>query len=212
MLNIISHFRLLAQGNFMDELRDGVDYGDESEDEYGLPWEDFIEDNIEEEPLEPETQYPTTGLQPQPPQTTETPGILEPIEEELGGYAPGDTDMLNGEELYVADSYDDINALIRDSLQRYVIKIDYTTIDGRFTGDRVVEPHRTFVAGTGNNILLTFDRTVGDIRGFVIGNIKPGAVLYENTFDVKPEIMRPRPKRRPIAKGGKPRKQVSKRR
>ncbi|NMC63304.1 MAG: hypothetical protein GYA55_09065 [SAR324 cluster bacterium] len=198
----------------MDELRQGVDYGPE-EDEYGLPWEDFIEDNIQETPETPEIppeELPPEGTEPEaiPPESEAIPP--ESGEASVGGYQAGDVDTLNGEQLPIAETYDDINQLIRDSLGQYVIKFDYTTRHGIFTPDRIVEPHRTFVASTGNNILLTYDRTVGDIRGFIIGNIKPGGVLYENTFEIKPEIMRNRPKRRPIVKGKKPRRMVSKRR
>lgn len=185
VLNIFSHFRY-AQGNFIDELRQGVDYGPDADDEYGLPWEDYIEDNIaeEEEPkLEPEAAEPELE-----PEIAEQPRI--------NGYQAGDVDFFEGEELPVVKSYDNINALIRDSLRRHVVKIDYTTRHGVFTSDRIVEPHRTFTAGTGNQILLTFDRSVGNgaggIRGFIISQIHPGAVLYENNFQIHPEIMKTR--------------------
>ena len=207
MLNIFGQQNKHAQGNFMDDLHPGVDYGtDADRDEYGLPWEDFIEDNIDVSKEEPEPEFPSTEPQP-----------IDPIDrypEELqtNGYQQGDVDILDGENLPIIDSYDDVNALIKDSLLQRVIKIDYTTRFGIFTPDRIVEPHRTFTAGTGNQILLTFDRTVGDIRGFIIGNIKPGGVLYENTFDVKPDIMRSSPRRQPIVKGPEPKRQVSKRR
>lgn len=208
MLNVLSQLRRQAQGNFIDELREGVDYGPEAEEEYGLPWEDFIEDNIDVEEEPTETPFPPEAPDLQP-VDIEGP---RPDEAETSGYQQGDVDFFNGEELPVIDSYDDVNALIKDSVLKHVIKIDYTTRFGVFTPDRIVEPHRTFTAGTGNQILLTYDRTVNDIRGFIIGNIKPGAVLYENAFDVKPEIMRPRPQRRPIMKGTEPKRQVSKRR
>jgi hypothetical protein len=210
MKHIVSHLLKSAVGeNFMDELRHGVDYGPE-EDEYGLPWEDFIEDNIDDVETPGTEPPPPTELPPAAPEEPEA--ATTPEEQSTNGYQAGDVDVLNGEELIIADAYDDINALIRDSLLQNVIKIDYTTRHGIFTPDRIVEPHRTFVARTGNHILLTFDRTVNDIRGFIIGNIKPGGVIYENTFNVKPEIMKERARRRPIVKGREPKRQVSKRR
>lgn len=53
-----------------------------------------------------------------------------------------------------------------------VMRISYTTQHG--TGVvRDVEPHGQFYAGTtGRQILVTFDETVGDIRAFILKNIK----------------------------------------
>jgi len=51
------------------------------------------------------------------------------------------------------------------------IRIYYTTKGGRDI-KRDVEPHGQFQAHTtGNRILVTFDRTVGDIRAFIVSNI-----------------------------------------
>tara|TARA_Y100000310_G_scaffold344350_1_gene456669 strand:+ start:5255 stop:5794 length:540 start_codon:yes stop_codon:yes gene_type:complete len=51
------------------------------------------------------------------------------------------------------------------------IRIYYITKGGRDI-KRDVEPHGQFMARTtGNRILVTFDRTVGDIRAFIVSNI-----------------------------------------
>jgi predicted DNA-binding transcriptional regulator YafY len=52
-----------------------------------------------------------------------------------------------------------------------VIRINYVTKKGRDIV-RNIEPHGQFMAQTtGNRILVTFDRTVGDIRAFIVDNI-----------------------------------------
>ena len=195
---IVHTSQKIAQTNIIDELKGGVDYGD-TEGDQPLPWEDFIEDNIEEQ----EQEY--RGEE-SPDQEFEE----YPQEEQIGGYQPGDVDVLNGEELKIQKFFENPIDLIRQSMLNNVIKIDYTTRFGVFISDRVVEPHRVFTAGTGNQILLTHDRTAGDIRGFIISQIHPGGVLYENSFNVKPEILRSRPKTKPIIKGKSPKKIINK--
>jgi hypothetical protein len=73
-----------------------------------------------------------------------------------------------------------------------VISFDYTTRHGRYAGRRIVEPHYTFPARTtGNEVLVTFDRTKNDIRAFIVGNIHPNGVRYENVlFEPRGEIMK----------------------
>tara|TARA_Y100000310_G_C20682687_1_gene816931 strand:- start:287 stop:868 length:582 start_codon:yes stop_codon:yes gene_type:complete len=52
-----------------------------------------------------------------------------------------------------------------------VVRIYYVTKGGRDI-ERNVEPHGQFYAKTtGNRILVTFDRTVGDIRAFIVDRI-----------------------------------------
>lgn len=60
-----------------------------------------------------------------------------------------------------------------------VISFDYTNRFGQWAGTRHVEPHDIFTAGTGNEILVTWDLDQNDIRAFIIGNIKPYGVRYE---------------------------------
>ena len=73
-----------------------------------------------------------------------------------------------------------------------VISFDYTNRFGQYAGTRIVEPHYTFQARTtGNEVLVTFDRTKNDIRAFIVGNIHPFGVRYENVlFEPRGEIMR----------------------
>ena len=52
-----------------------------------------------------------------------------------------------------------------------VVKIWYETKSGRDI-ERIIEPHDQFIArSTGNNILVAFDRTVNDIRAYIMQNI-----------------------------------------
>ncbi len=51
-----------------------------------------------------------------------------------------------------------------------VLKIDYTTINGKNIR-RYIEPHLIFNAKSGNLIVVTYDRSVRDIRAFIINNI-----------------------------------------
>jgi len=73
-----------------------------------------------------------------------------------------------------------------------VISFDYTDRHGRNAGRRIVEPYYTFIARTtGNEILVTFDKTKNDIRAFIVGNIHPYGVRYEDVqFEPKSEIMK----------------------
>lgn len=62
-----------------------------------------------------------------------------------------------------------------------VVMIYYTTKGGKFI-QRVVEPHGILYAtGTGNRLSVTYDRTAGDIRAFIIDNIDYFYVL-DDTF------------------------------
>lgn len=64
------------------------------------------------------------------------------------------------------------------------MRIDYITKGGKQVA-REVEPHGTFHAdSTGNEILVTYDRTVGGIRAFIMKNIKAFALL-DDKFEPK---------------------------
>jgi len=81
--------------------------------------------------------------------------------------------------------------LIYDGIENHeLISFQYTNRHGAYAGLRTVEPHYTFMAmTTGNEILVTFDRDVNDIRAFIVGNIHPNGVLYRGvTFEPRPEI------------------------
>jgi hypothetical protein len=65
-----------------------------------------------------------------------------------------------------------------------VVKIWYETKSGKDI-EREIEPHGQFMAkSTGNNILVAFDRTVGDIRAFIMKNILWTEVT-DNNFNRK---------------------------
>tara|TARA_B100001778_G_scaffold334491_1_gene346139 strand:+ start:28465 stop:29412 length:948 start_codon:yes stop_codon:yes gene_type:complete len=64
------------------------------------------------------------------------------------------------------------------------MRIDYTTKSGKSIA-RDIEPHGTFHADTtGNEILVTYDRTAGGIRAFIMQNIKAFALL-DDKFEPK---------------------------
>lgn len=73
-----------------------------------------------------------------------------------------------------------------------VVSFDYTNRFGQYAGTRTVEPHYTFDAvSTGNEVLVTWDRDVNDIRAFIVGNIHPFGVRYKDVnFQPRGEIMR----------------------
>lgn len=187
MLRIINHSIKVAQ-SFLDDLGN-VDWED---DQFESPWDKYLVDEIENP--EEFTDDAKENLE-------ETPEIVPETVPETG------TQILpDGESIDIEKEYMSVDELLKNSMGEppHIIKFDYTTRNGRFTGERIVEPHRIYTAfTTGNEILLTFDRTVNDIRGFIVGNIKPFGVMYRNTFQRRPEIMTQRKNkiRRPVSKG-----------
>lgn len=82
--------------------------------------------------------------------------------------------------------------LVYDGIDKNeVISFQYTNRHGEYAGLRTVEPHYTFIAKTtGNEVLVTYDRDINDIRAFIVSNIHPQGVRYENVrFEDRPEIM-----------------------
>jgi len=72
-------------------------------------------------------------------------------------------------------------------LNNEVVLIEYIT-DGGVQITRMIEPHLEFIARTtGNHILVTYDRTVNDIRAFIIDNIRDYKFAGE-IFDVKSKL------------------------
>jgi len=69
-----------------------------------------------------------------------------------------------------------------------VMRISYTTKHGRQLG-RDVEPHGQFHSdSTKHQILVTFDESVGDIRAYIISNIRSWAFTgkqFQKRFSVK---------------------------
>jgi len=68
-----------------------------------------------------------------------------------------------------------------------VILIDYVT-DSGVQISRMIEPHLEFTARTtGNHVLVTYDRTVNDVRAFILNNIQDYKFTGEQ-FDVKSKL------------------------
>lgn len=66
---------------------------------------------------------------------------------------------------------------------KQVVWIDYDTKSGQNI-QRNVEPHGIYKASTGNDVLITFDETVNDIRAFIVNKIKDFQFL-DRTFNDK---------------------------
>lgn len=109
--------------------------------------------------------------------TEEPTELIEPTEPTQDDYI--DTDWYPPDDLpTIPESPDDMPRF--DTPQEAVrwgfnnketMRIWYKTLRGHDI-ERIVEPHGTFFAKTtGNNILVTFDRTVNEIRTFIIDNI-----------------------------------------
>lgn len=154
---------------FLDEIRDDVEEPERSinEDNY----EDYLVDEVEDRPI-PREEYPSDNE-----------FISEiPTGNELLGI-PADTP----EKIY-QNPLD----LVYDGIDKNeVISFHYTNRNGDYSGLRTVEPHYTFVAyTTGNEVLVSYDRDVNDIRAFIISNIHPDGVRYKGVkFEDRPEIM-----------------------
>lgn len=99
--------------------------------------------------------------------------------------------------------YSNGRMLVQDGLRNHeIIEFRYTTKDGRDIGYRVVEPHDQFYSSASHDqVLVTWDRTVGGIRSFIVGHIRGDGVRYEGaSFPYRAELA-PKPKMRPISKG-----------
>jgi len=140
-----------------------------------------IEEPVEDQPTMYQRGEPTGYSQDIP--TNEELGVSEEAREiEYDGSVDPNTGRNLDQQQQVYDGIDN----------NEVISFDYTNRFGQNAGRRVVEPHYTFVARTtGNEVLVTFDRTKNDIRAFIVGNIHPYGVRYENVlFEPRGEIMR----------------------
>lgn len=159
MIRVTQILSKKAQGNFWDEVSD-VDWGDDTPSGpiNETNYEDYLVDNLEE-PIEPPSSSIRWDYMDEIPTANDVMGIPEDAEE---------------------IEYDNPFDLVADSLGSEAISFEYTNRFGAYAGRRHVEPHDWFVATTtGNNILVTYDLDVQDIRAFIIGNIHPGGVRYE---------------------------------
>jgi hypothetical protein len=84
-----------------------------------------------------------------------------------------------------------------------LIEFDYVTRHGRHI-HRLVEPHHIFISkSSGGPVLVTWDRSVNDIRAFIIGGVQPNGVRYEGSeFPNRPQLQKGRPMR-PVSKPNK---------
>jgi hypothetical protein len=175
----ITGANLIKQQQFR---RNNIDENDETIGQDGQQgainetnYRDFLSDNLDD---------PKSGYSPIPEENVGIPDYFDEIptsNEELG--VPEDT-----KEIVYADSID----LINDGIDNTeIIGFGYTNRHGAYAGWRTVEPHYTFSARTtGNDVLVAFDLDVADIRAFIVGNVHPNGVRYENVkFDPRDEIM-----------------------
>lgn len=180
MLKVTS--KLILSQYWMDEIQD-VDWGDEdAEDrlvnENNLPeyLVDDLEKSDEKHDDRPSLNPDTYQSQDADDYRSEIPTLNE--------------NLLPGAEREII--YNSVDQLITDSInQKEVIGFDYINRHGAYAGWRTVEPHYTFYAyTTGNKVLVTWDRDVGDIRAFIVGNIQNNGVRYEGAmFEPKGQIM-----------------------
>jgi len=191
MLKVISAHLIKLGQSFLDELED-VDWGDDdsepqstgrisphgpqgviNEENFEAYEPDFVEEPVKEEPspvFDTEKEIPEYYHE-------------IPSGNELLGIPPDTREI----------EYDSGQQLVYDGIDNNeVITFDYTNRHGQYAGTRTVEPHYTFVASTtGNEVLVTFDRDQNDIRAFIVGNIHPYGVRYEDVkFEPRGEIMK----------------------
>tara|TARA_B100000614_G_scaffold262909_1_gene300781 strand:+ start:243982 stop:244878 length:897 start_codon:yes stop_codon:yes gene_type:complete len=145
---------------------------------YGLPEEEeIVEDqNLPTINAEDIGAYLEDDLEEPPPQEIEPPEPEMPASEEVQDVEQPP----QPEEIPQFSNAFDASEWAEDNNQ--VMRINYTTKHG--TGlIRDVEPHGQFHADTtGRQILVTFDRTIGDIRAFILKNITQFAFTGE-TFE-----------------------------
>lgn len=171
-----------------DEIRN-VDWGNDEPSTFDTPdtpgivnednLNDYLVDEVEkpdEEPKTPKGRHPV-------------PTEIDEMREEI----PTGSELLGIPEGTREIQYQSSQELLYDAMDKAeVVSFEYTNRHGYYAGRRTVEPHYAFVAPTtGNEVIVTLDRDVNDIRAFIIGNIHPGGVRYEKVvFTPLDEIMR----------------------
>lgn len=185
MLKIKSNLKV-SQFDWLDEARD-VDWDGDNNDtspRKGIVNDDNLQNYLSDDVDVDNTLLDTT--QPESPDNSN----LEPVNflEEI----PRGNENLGIPENSKEIEYSSPRRLVYDGIENMeVISFEYTNRFGAYAGLRTVEPHYTFVAKTtGNEILVTFDRDINDIRAFIVGNIHPNGVRYDSVnFEPRPEIM-----------------------
>jgi hypothetical protein len=183
MLKVCSSQLSKIAQDWMDEIRD-VDWGDDEPDAPGIVNEENLDDYLVDE-IEDDTEQPP----PTPPGRHPVPTEVDEIREEI----PTANELLGIPEGTKEIPYRSPQQLLYDAMDAAeVVSFEYTNRHGNYAGLRTVEPHYAFVAQTtGNEVVVTLDRDVNDIRAFIIGNIHPGGVRYEGiNFSPRAEIMR----------------------
>lgn len=162
--------------NFIDEIED-VEWEDDQEDPRG--WTQLNEDNIddymadnEEPPLE------EVHEEAQEDNFIDDPNQWEPLED-------------FGLDENVDYQYDDVMQLLTDAYNnRELISFGYTDRFGTFSNRSGVEVHGKYMPGTGQELIVTFDNSVGDIRTFTIERIHPGGIRHSGrVFQDDPRLM-----------------------
>jgi len=181
MLRIVNASVKKLSQSWQEDIED-VDWGDDTPsklvDETNL--DNYLTDDVEEAPELPEKPGINTPEIPAEPPVDDYRSEIPTINENL---------IPNATREIIYPIADD---MISDAIaRREVIGFDYINRHGAYAGWRTVEPHYTFHAyTTGNMILVTWDRDVDDIRAFIIGNIQPNGVRYEDEiFYPKGQIM-----------------------
>lgn len=184
MLKITSN-KKISQTHWMDEIRD-IDWGD---DDIDLGREHSSEGVVDEDNLDQflvdDIEEPNPNKRKQPKTEVADETFLDelPLGNENLGIPP------NTKEI----TYKNSKNLVYDGIDsKEVISFEYTNRHGMYVGLRTVEPHYAFIGQTtGNEVVVTFDRDISDIRAFIIGNIHPNGVRYKDIkFSPKSEIMR----------------------
>ena len=184
MFRIISSNINKWSQTFLDEVKDS-DYWDQKG--VTVPGfvtdenlQDYLEDDIEEEP-EPEQKEPVPG---------DVPDLGESFLDEV----PTGRSEYGIPDETIEISEDNAENLIYTAIDNgEMIGFDYITRNGRYAGFRIVEPHYTYMSDTtGNEVLVSFDKTRNDIRAFIVaGDHIMKGVRYKNVqFTPRDAIMR----------------------
>lgn len=82
------------------------------------------------------------------------------------------------------DIYNNLNKVLRIVYRTKGSEVNRISPNNSHIITREIEPHGIYGAKNGNTILVSYDRTVNDIRNFIIGNIIEMDILDE-TFEQK---------------------------
>lgn len=185
---VITSAKIIAQ-NWQDEIKDVDWFGDDVDFPQGNVTDDNLSDYLVDDLDDPLPQPKVNDPIKNPNQNQY---LMQDDRPDYMTEIPIGNELLGIPETAREIEYSTPHNLIDDGMEfSEVISFEYTNRHGEYAGLRTVEPHYTFIAyTTGNEILVTFDRDVGDIRAFIVGNIHPGGVRYEDVkFQPKPEIM-----------------------